>query len=491
MKIHSLYARLSIGLAASLLVVGLSYTVFVSFITDKYTQSAQQDLNQNLASQLVADKKIVRNGEIDSEAMKHTFMQYMSINPSIEIYYLDLQGNIISYSAEPGKVKRNSVALGPVRDFLGGGAQFPLLGDDPRSHDRTKPFSVTMIPDQQNPQGYLYVVLQGEEFIAAYEKQTQNYLLTLAGTVLAGSLFLGLLMGLFSFKWLTLPLRKLQQDVKQFAASDFRDPVVFNDMNLKLPDDELDELRQHVGNMSARIAEQWSALKHQDKLRRDMVANVSHDLRTPLASLRGYLETILLKKSDLNPEEQEKYLYIAIKQTQRLHRLIDQLFELAKLEAREHEPDCEEFPIMELVYDVVNKLAVQSAEKNIEISVVENNQNPMVFADIGLIERVLENLINNAIYYTPEQGSIDIQILVTEANLVRVVISDTGPGINEQQKQLIFERFHQAHTPERSSEHAGLGLAIVKKIIELHKQAVWVESQPGQGAVFSFTLSAT
>lgn len=490
MKLHSLYAKLSIGLAVSLLVVGLSYTLFVNFITEKYTQSAQQDLNQDLASQLVADRKIVHNGKIDEQAMKQTFMQYMSINPSIEIYYLDLDGNIISYSAEPGKVKRNSVALEPIQDFLGGSAVYPLLGDDPRSHDRIKPFSVTMIPDQNNPQGFLYVVLQGEEFIAAYEKQTQNYLFTLAGTVLAGSLLLGLLMGLFSFKRLTLPLRELQRNVRKFASSDFHDPVVFNVKSGNKPADEIGELQHNIANMSARITEQWRDLEYQDKLRRDMVANISHDLRTPLASLQGYLETILLKKSDLNAEQQDKYLAIAIKQTQRLHKLIDQLFELAKLEAREDAPDCEEFSIMELIYDVVNKLAMHSDEKNIAITIEGNQDNPMVRADIGLIERVLENLINNAIYYTPEQGKISIQLNLTQANTVRVIISDTGPGISDQQKELIFERFHQAHAPERSSDHAGLGLAIVKKIIELHEQHVWVESPPGQGSIFNFTLPA-
>ncbi|MDH5484875.1 MAG: sensor histidine kinase [Gammaproteobacteria bacterium] len=490
MKLHSLYAKLSIGLVISLLVVGLSYTLFVDFITEKYTQSAQQDLNQNLASQLVADKKIVHNGEIDEDALKQTFMQYMSINPSIEIYYLDLQGNIISYSAEPGRVKRNSVALEPISAFLGGSAIFPLLGDDPRSHDRIKPFSVTIIPDKQNPQGYLYVVLQGEEFIAAYEKQTQNYIFTLAGTVLAGSLFLGLLMGLFSFKRLTLPLRELQHNVSKFASSDFHDPVIFNANAGITSGDEIAELQHHIENMSARITEQWRALKYQDKLRRDMVANISHDLRTPLASLQGYLETILLKKSELDREEQDKYLAIAIKQTQRLHKLINQLFELAKLEAREHAPDCEVFSIMELIYDVVNKLAMYSDAKNIEMTIDGNEDNPMVLADIGLIERVLENLINNAIYYTPEKGKISIQLNLSQANSVRVIISDTGPGISDQQKELIFERFHQAHTPERSSEHAGLGLAIVKKIIELHEQDIWVDSPQGQGSTFNFTLPA-
>lgn len=491
LKIHSLYAKLAIGLAASLLLVGLLYTLFVILMAEKLTQSTQQNLNHDLAAQLVADKKIVRKGRIDEKAMKDTFMQYMTINPSIEIYYLDLNGHIISYSAEPGKVKRDSVNLLPINEFIKGNKIYPLLGDDPRAHDRQKPFSVTPIPDHERPEGYLYVVLQGEEFAAAYEKQTQNTILTLSTMVLAGSLFLGLLIGLFVFNRLTLRLKRLQDKVKRFADDDFQNPDIFYQaLSHQKSGDEISQLQHHIAIMGQHITQQWKALKQQDKLRRDMVANISHDLRTPLAALQGYLETIFIKDDVFNKEDKKRYLSIAIKQTQRLQKLIDNLFELAKLDAREHTPEFEQFSIMELIYDVVNKFSMQADEKKIEIEIDNHNENPMVMADIGLIERVLDNLIHNAIHYTPDDGQISIQLVITEENLVRVLVRDTGPGIHDLQQQLIFERFHQAHSPERSSGHSGLGLAIVKKIIDLHKQTIWVESQPGKGSAFNFTLTS-
>ena len=491
LKITSLYAKLAVGLAASLLLVGLFYTLFVVLMAEKLTQSTQQNLNHDLAAQLVADKKIVHEGRIDEKAMKDTFMQYMVINPSIEIYYLDLNGRILSYSAEPGKVKRESVSLLPVKEFIKGSEMTLLLGDDPRSHDRQKPFSVTPIPDKDNPQGYLYVVLQGEEFAAAYDQQSQNAILTLSIMVLAGSLLLGLLIGLFVFNRLTLRLKRLQDKVKKFAEDDFQNPEIFHQTELhRQAGDEIVQLQEHIASMGQHITQQWKALKQQDKLRRDMVANISHDLRTPLAALQGYLETISIKGDSLDEEDKNRYLSIAIKQTQRLQKLIDNLFELAKLEAREHAPEFEAFSIMELVYDVVNKFSIQAGDKNIDIEVDNHNDNPMVMADIGLIERVLDNLLQNAIHYTSDNGRVVIRFEITEDHLIRVLVCDTGPGINDKQQQLIFERFHQAHSPERSSGHAGLGLAIVKKIIELHKQTIWVESQPGKGSIFNFTLSS-
>lgn len=490
LKMNSLYTKLAIGLASSLLLVGFCYTLAVIIMSEKLTQSTQQNLNHDLATQLVADQKIVHDGRIDEKAMSDTFMQYMSINPSIEIYYIDLDGKIISYSAEPGKVKRQSISLLPVYEFINGKKKYPLLGDDPRDHVRKKPFSVTPVPDKSNPQGYLYVVLQGEEFAAVYEKQTESTLLVLSIMVLAGSLLLGMVMGLFVFNRLTMRLKRLQENVKQFAEDDFQTPGVFGSpLSNQHEGDEITQLQHHIAAMGEHIARQWKALNQQDKLRRDMVANISHDLRTPLAALQGYLETIELKGTILDDDEKNRYLSIAIKQTQRLQKLINNLFELAKLEACEHAPELEEFTIMELIYDVVNKFSMLAGEKNIDIEIDNHDENPIVLADIALIERVLDNLLQNAIYYTHDNGRIAIRLIVTDDDLIRVLICDSGPGIDDQQQQLIFERFHQAHSPERSSGHAGLGLAIVKKIIELHRQRIWVESQPGKGSVFNFTLT--
>ena len=163
--LHTLYFKLATGLGLILLIVGLSYTVFASYMLQQINQSSQQLINQDLAQNLVNDKKIVHEGKIDEKAMKDTFMQYMTINPSIEIYYIDLKGKILAYSAEPGKVKRNTISLQPIKHRLekdqpGNNQlektdQLNILGDDPRSHETKKPFSVTPIPSRENPRGYL------------------------------------------------------------------------------------------------------------------------------------------------------------------------------------------------------------------------------------------------------------------------------------------------------------------------------------------------
>jgi len=488
---RTFYAKLAIGLAIILILVGLAYTLFAGFLANELNQSTQQVLNQNLARTLVLDNKIVKGETIDKNAMKDTFMMYMSINPDIEIYYIDLQGKILAYSAEPGKVKRERINLEPIRDFLSGSPVYPLLGDDPRGESLQKPFSVTPIPNRQNPKGYLYVVLLGERYTAAHDSQSHNYMMTLGGSVLGGSLLLGLAMGLYIFNRMTLRLRTLKKRVRDFVASDFQKPSILSQgKHLTMRGDEIDELHYDVARMSACITDQWAALKQQDKLRREMVANISHDLRTPLTSIEGYLETLSLKGDDLDTEQKNQYLSIAIRQSRRLHILIDDLLELAKLDAREHKPVLEKFPIMELIYDVVNKLSIRTGEKKITVKVDSVSNNTLVLADLGLIERVLDNLIGNAIYYTGESGTIQVKVDAPEDGRILIRVSDTGKGIPYAQQKLVFERFHQAHTRDRSNDHAGLGLAIVRKILDLHEQKVWVNSEVDTGAEFNFTLAA-
>lgn len=362
----------------------------------------------------------------------------------------------------------------------------PLLGDDPRSHDRQKAFSVTQVPSTEHPEGYLYVVLRGEQYEAADKLARESFFLRLSGWSVAASLGFGLIAGLLIFRLLTRRLHRLSMLMDRFHQSDFSALPVYAESSRMLGD-EVDRIGVNFEQMAVRIQDQLGQLKTQDSLRRRLVAQVSHDLRTPLTSLQGYLESLSIKGDSLTSEERDEYLGIALRQSRRLSQQLNELFELASLDARETEPHSEPFPLAELIQDVVQKYRLRAESQNIKMQMPPSGALPFVHADIGLTERVLENLIENAFTHTPESGVISV-LAEPVGDFISVSVRDNGEGIEAQDLQHIFEPFFQSGNSGQSRQHAGLGLAIARRITEMQGGRIFARSEPGEGATITFTL---
>jgi signal transduction histidine kinase len=481
--LRTLYARLAAVLVGLFLVIGLLYVLIISSTLQSYLQELSQHFNRDLAQRIVADRQLVASGRLDQQALKQTFSAYMDINPSIEIYLLDRSGRILAYSAEPGQVKRQRVDLGPIRAFLQG-AGFPLLGDDPRSHDRRKAFSVTRVPG-----GYLYVVLRGEEYDMAEQAVETRYALRLSIWAVAGSLGFGLLAGLLLFHLLTRRLQRLAGLMEAFQQTGFTRHEVLPDMSGKSAD-EVDRLSRTFDEMARRIIDQWGQLRTQDRLRREMVAQVSHDLRTPLAALHGYLQTLQMKQDELAPDQRQEFLAIAMRQSERMIRMVEDLFELAQLEAKEMQPVREPTSLAELVQDVVQKFQLQAERAGVQLTMARPDSLPVTQLDIALTERLLDNLLSNAIEHTPSGGHIDIE-LTREGRFARVAVLDDGPGIPPRDLPRLFDPFYRSPQANSNGGHAGLGLAIAKRIAQLQGGELQALNRSGGGACFSLSLPVT
>ncbi|MEW8333789.1 MAG: HAMP domain-containing sensor histidine kinase, partial [Candidatus Thiodiazotropha sp.] len=482
---RTLYARLSLALIGLFLVTGLLYTLITTATTERYLQEITQHFNRDLAARIVADRGLVIAGEMDDKALKKTFSVYMDINPSIEIYLLDKEGKILAFSADPGKVKRKRVDLQPIQAFMDGEG-FPLLGDDPRSHERRKAFSVTPVPAGDMPAGYLYVVLRGEEYDNAEQAVEESYVLRYSASAVAVSLGFGLLTGLLLFHWLTRRVQRLSQVMSTFQQSDFTHHEPFAKAKKEPGGDEVDRLGAAFDEMAARIIDQWGQLKEQDRLRRELVAQVSHDLRTPLAALHGYLETVNMKGEELNEERRDEYLAIALNQSERLKGMVEELFELAQLEARDTQPVCEPMPLAELVQDVFHKFQLRAHESGISLGWRVSGHQPYVNADFALTERVLDNLIVNALDHVEKDGTVSLMISEREREAV-VSITDSGGGISEDDLPHIFEPFYKKRQAGKDGNHAGLGLAIARRMVELQGGTITATNSESGGACFSFT----
>jgi len=472
-----------------LLFLGAILVAVTLYTTQRYEEEVVQRLNRSLSANLVAQDVLLANGEVNEAALEKVFKTLMVVNPSIEVYLLDLDGNVVTHSAPPGRLKRHHVDVKTLKTFLDGDASLPIFGDDPRSANRRKVFSVSPIMVGDRYEGYLYIVLAGEQYDSVVQRLRGSQILRLSLGVGATALLAAGLAGIVLFNLLTRRLRRLAASMESFRESGFTEPVAAPTPRGR-PGDEIDSLVTTFNDMSRRIIQQVRALKETDELRRELVANVSHDLRTPLASLKGYIETLQLKEVELTEGQRDEYLGIASRQSERLTRLVEELFELARLESHDMKPDLEPFPLSDLIQDVVQGFRLDAERKNVILEMERPGEVPLVSADIGLIQRVLQNLIGNAIKHTEAEGRIVVEVRPDETK-VEVRIRDTGCGIPEEQLVQVFERFYQANaTPDAARRTGGLGLAIVKRILELHGSAVEAASTVGEGTVFSFSLPA-
>lgn len=484
----SLYSKLAAVLTGLFFLVGLAFVAVIVFSTEMYQQEVNQKLNFNLARQIVDQKILMKDDRVNDEALDEIFHMLMVINPNIEIYLLDPEGRILAFSAPKGKVKLKQVDLAPIKRWLEGDMTMPLLGDDPRLPGRKKVFTTASIPEQGRVEGYLYVILGGETYDSIVQRLKGSYILQMSAWLIFASLLFALVAGLILFAVLTGRLKRLANVMDAFKRGH---PSKQIDLSLNEHGpvvDEIDRLGAVFKEMAVRIEDQMEKLKKSDSLRRELVANVSHDLRTPLANLQGYIETLLLKEKNLSGEDRHKYLEIALRQCERLSQLVIELLDLAKLDSLEDHVEYEPFSLGELAQDVIQKFQLAAQEKDIEVDTQIQESLPFVNANIGLIERVLENLFENAIHYTPHGGSVSLECAL-EKNNICVQVGDTGHGVPEEEIPHIFNRFYQLEKSRKADRgHSGLGLAITKKILELHHRSIMVTSTMGKGTVFTFRL---
>ena len=484
----SLFAKLTLTLLLLFILLSVLTISVTFFATDYYQQEVMQKLNGQIASHIVKESDILKDGQINHTALRQLFRSLMVLNPNLEIYLIDYEGEILEFSAPPWKVVRFSVDIEPIKRFLSGQTILPVRGDDPRGIDRSKVFSATSVPFKNKPDGYLYVILGGEEYDSIVEKINNSYILSSSLLATALGLILVFFFGLLLFASLTRRLKKLSTTVNSFENNPQQAPDF---PTFRQRGDEIDQLTAAFQSMAVKIQHQLDDLKTTDHLRRELVANVSHDLRTPLATLQGYIETLLIKESSLTDEDRRSYLQTAIKHCARLNKLVTELFELARLDARETKPQQEVFNLVELIEDIIQKFLLSSQHKDIKLLAKYNSTNLFVYADISLIERVLVNLLENSFRFVPIDGRVTVTLIEHEQK-IQIQVSDNGIGIPDTELPLIFDRFYQLDkSRDAENGNSGLGLAIVKRILELHNSMIEVSSIPNQKTTFSFRLPSS
>ena len=296
--------------------------------------------------------------------------------------------------------------------------------------------------------------------------------ITVRGVVL--SCIAAIAMIYFSSRRMTKPLRQMNEAAKVIASGDFEKRIEVKSL------DEIGQLAESFNNMA-------EGLNTQEEGRREFVANISHDLRSPLTSIIGFLEA--MKDGTIPEERREYYLGIVLTECKRLAKIANDLLDISKLDLTgEMEIFLEEFELNKLIRDALIQFENRIRQKNIDADISFADEATMVYADYEKIQRVLHNLLDNAVKFTPDGGRINIETTIKDKK-VHVSLKDSGRGLSEEERKHIFDRFYKSDSSRGIDKTgSGLGLAIVWEFIKAHDEKVYVESVEGIGSNFVFVL---
>lgn len=481
-RIRTLYGRIALVviLAVNFAIIALSLCHF--WIGPRIRAESEQRLRWGIAADLVNIlESVAGKGVADYSAAELAAHRYLFFNPADEIYFVDEHGAILGtfglQRQYTGKVLDIEVVKAFVADPLRTEGPYFLPLDERASSLAAFSAAPLRIRDSD---AYLVVMFGGSAIDMMSRVLMENVgtqLALVAALIVSIAATAGCLLvlgGIFArFGELVNGARSLRKEVR---------PLSLRAGN----DDELGELAAAMNEMSVAITGHVGELRNRDALRRELIANIWHDLKAPVAALKGYLD---VRHHRGGTDDGENDLVTAFETgLQHLSRMLNELHELSRLEAREVRPSFEPVALDELAEDVVLTLRGRAQAGGIELRCHSEGVVPAVDADSVMITRVLHNLIDNAIRYTPEGGSVTLSVRPSEAG-VDLEVADTGRGIDDLDLPKLFERNFQGHadTPDLRGAQ-GLGLAIVKRILELHETEISVVTVRGAGTSFRFSL---
>jgi signal transduction histidine kinase len=471
-------------LVAAFLVVLLLVSGITMLVTlnnaNKMSMEVTQRLSRDLAGHTAETISPLLQSSDPSMALQDIMHSMMVINPGVEVYLLDASGNILNYVAPEKVVQLEKVALKPIHDFIGDPEQKLILGDDPRHPGSPNIFSVAPIIKGNETTGYIYIILASDLYASHENVLIGSYVFKTFYRSIAITVVIAFLLGIIAIYFITRQLNGMIHVYKLFKEGN---------LSARMPEatGELQVVATTFNDMAETISSNMEEMKGVDKLRKELISNISHDLRTPIASIHGYTELLQSKGQQLSVEEKTEYLNVVLKNIERLRKLVDDLFELSKLESQAVQLSLEPLSVQELITDLAAKYRLLAKEKGVSVNAIYSKDLPLAFADIGLLDRALQNLFDNALKFCDNGDAITIELNITDQHTINLKISDTGAGISQEALPFIFDRYYKGtDTADRTG--SGLGLAITKKIIEMHGSVIQVSSRLNAGTQFSFDL---
>lgn len=456
--------------------------IFISFLVagillygflGEYAVSEKEKTLRHYADRIaqMAAYLAVNNNRIVQEVFSINVEGYAANSNSI-IFIVDNSGKIQFVSSSSLKYLEGNYIESHLANKLAQGQEIRVLGNVRNLLD--KPFLTIGYPIRCN-NGIIGGVIMNTPVPELQRLRSDVYILFLKAIGI--SALIAAISIYFMSRRISNPMREMRRIARKIANGEFESRVGITS------NDEVGELAKTFNYMADK-------LEDIENLRRSFIANVSHELRTPMTSIIGFAEGIL--DGTIPVEKHNHYILIIKEEGIRLTKLVNDLLDLAKMESGGVPLNIKRFNLSELIRRGFIKFETQINSKGQAVELCLFKEDHYVMADPDAIERVIANLLDNAIKFTPQGGVISIKTFEKDENKVFVSIEDTGPGIDKEDLPYIWERFFKTDK-SRSKDKigTGLGLAIVKNIIHKHNQNIWVESKPDKGSKFTFTLEGS
>ncbi|PKG78829.1 sensor histidine kinase [Shewanella sp. Actino-trap-3] len=443
----------------------------------------QQSLHLQLAEHMAHINPLLSQGITSDAALKEAFHDFMLLGPSFEIYTLDPDGKVIAYDAKEEKIKIHRVDTAIIQQFLNGD-NLPVLGTDPRSEDTHKIFSASkLITEDGLHSGYLYVIIGGEDYDSWQTLINAENQPKIWGATIGFWIIFALVLFVILLRYFTRPIQKLAQDLTELKNTPMSD-------KLMLPQRyrgslEISQLSHHINHLLQEIQLQQQQVKRQQQAKHDFLLHLSHDLKTPLTALLGYIDTWLILPEN---ERDQALIQYAANSGQTLQQLLAQLLELAALENGQIDAQLQQVNLSELLCDIEQTFTPRAKKLGVQLD-FDINHASQIYTDPALMRRILNNLVDNALRYTPAGGKIQI-INALHNGQQWLTVRDTGAGMHQHEvdalKQLSMTTL--SFEANQSLPQLGVGLAIVRQLLGLLKCRIEIDSQPGVGSEFKIEL---
>lgn len=473
----SIFKRyLGITMAIVILSFIMLGSVMMVFFAQYWASEKEKTLSQNAVSVANMARQAIYNRDrfeyVQDTDIVHTAVEGYAKNIDADIFITDLHGNVIygcftsSKLKEPGKIDQSIVDLviqqGDYQDRT-----------DLSGFYKSKYISVglpVLVPDggSESCMGVVFVTTSSSPFNAMQNQMVEIFLIA---AILALAVTF-CVVGFFSYS-LVKPLRQMSSVVKSFGDGDF---------SVRMPVTSTDE----VGQLSVSFNDMANSLSSSEGMRRSFIANVSHELKTPMTTIAGFIDGIL--DGTIPYQEQEKYLKIVSDEVKRLSRLVKSMLDLSRIDSGELRIQPQNFDISKTVFNTLLTFEPAIEEKKIEIRGLEGTGQQIVFGDQDLIHQVVYNIIENAVKFTNMGGYIAFTI-TDSIDRTSVAIENSGVGIEPEELPMIFDRFYKTDkSRSRDKNGMGLGLYLVRTIVKLHGGDISVSSQVNQFCRFEFYI---